>query len=300
VRHTDANGQWSHWSAPIQFTVTAPDVTEYVNSLVVSEFLYNPSPATAAELTAGFASDSFEWIELKNVASQPVDMTGVRFTKGINFDFPAGWSIPAGGYALVVKNLGAFQSRYGNGWNAIIAGAYDGDNLRNEGEEIKLSFGLGTEIRSFTYQNTTPWPPEGDGSGASLVLLAPQTRPDHQVAANWRASMAVGGTPGGSDALLFAGNPLGDDDKDGWSNLVEYALGANPAISHELTDTLHFTIPRIPNADDAIIEGEVSTSLSGWVPAEVVYQDATQIQFRVPDDLIGEGRVFIRARVRMR
>jgi hypothetical protein len=112
--------------------------------------------------------------------------------------------------------------------------------------------------------------------------------------------MTIGGTPGGSDAISFSGNPLADDDNDGWSNLVEYALGANPVISHERTDRLYFTIPRIPNADDAIIEGELSTALSGWVPAEVNYEDATQMQFRVPDDFIDEDRIFIRAKVRLR
>ena len=33
------------------------------------------------------SADSFEWIELKNVGPGPLDLTPVRFTKGIDFDF---------------------------------------------------------------------------------------------------------------------------------------------------------------------------------------------------------------------
>ncbi|MEZ5304882.1 MAG: lamin tail domain-containing protein [Verrucomicrobiales bacterium] len=230
ARHVDVAGRVSHWSEPIPFTATAPDAGPYQAALAISEFLYHPAPATPGEIAAGFGTDDFEWVEVQNISGDPVDLTDVRFTKGVDFDFPAGWTIPAGGYALVVKNLDAFRFRYGNAHDAIIAGDYGGDNLNNGGELLKLSLGAGTPIREFTYGNDAPWPID-DNAGASLVLIAPHSDPDHGDPANWRHSIAVGGTPGGSDALRFTGEATADADGNGRPDLLDYAMGPSAAVS---------------------------------------------------------------------
>ena len=63
--------------------------------------------------------------------------------------------------------------------------------------------------------------------GFSLVLLNPTTQPPHGDPASWRASVAIGGSPTGSDATLFSGDPDVDADSDGLSAFLEYALGSN-------------------------------------------------------------------------
>lgn len=242
----------------------------YQQSLVISEVNYNPSPATAAEIAAGLSSDSFEWIEVRHVSALAVDMTDVRFNKGVDFDFPAGWAIPAGGYALVVKNLAAFQSRYGTGLNALIAGSYGGDNLKNEGEEIKLSHGAGTTIRSFIYQSIAPWPTPPAGNGATLVLIAPATLPDHTVPANRRASLVAGGTPDTSDATTFTGTATADTDGDGLNALLEYGLATSNTdasqgrTAYTLTPVsggFDFTYQRPSAVDDIAYALQASTDL---------------------------------------
>jgi hypothetical protein len=35
---------------------------------------------------------------------------------------------------------------------------------------VKLSYGAGTAIRDFTYDDEAPWPAAADGTGATLVL----------------------------------------------------------------------------------------------------------------------------------
>ena len=56
VRHMDASGRWSHWSAPVEFIAGAS--TDDL-PIVVSELLYKPSDPTPAEVAAGFDDQEF-------------------------------------------------------------------------------------------------------------------------------------------------------------------------------------------------------------------------------------------------
>ncbi|MGB0144302.1 MAG: lamin tail domain-containing protein, partial [Akkermansiaceae bacterium] len=177
------------------------------------------------------------FIEIRNVSNEAIDLTGVRFTKGINFDFADGTQLAPGAFILVVKNEAAFEARYGTG--LPVAGNYGSDNLSNGGEQVKLSLGAGTAILDFIYDDSPPWPAGIDSDGASLTLVAPESLPDHALPASWRASFTSGGSPGTDEASPYttwaalnglSGNPEDDQDSDGISNLMEFALLGNPQI----------------------------------------------------------------------
>ena len=248
VRHLSSSGQWSHWSEPLQFSAGSPDISVYKEGLIISEFMYNPLNASGAEELAGFSTSDFEFIELKNVGDRILDLSDIRFTKGIDFDFVDGTilSLLPGEYIVVVRNLNAFESRYGD--MARVTGQYGPDNLSNGGENIKLSYGAGLAIHEFRYLDEDPWPQRADGEGFSLTLLRPELVPEHSLAENWAISSGIGGSPGkdetrvsfsswkGSvfspDELLepsFSGN-LVDPDNDGIANFLEYAFGGDPKI----------------------------------------------------------------------
>jgi len=254
VRHQDNSGRWSHWSAPLEFTTTLPDISDYLGSLVITEVMYHPTDSTPAEIAAGFGDDDlFEYLELKNVGVTPLDLTDIRFTKGIDFDFinAPQTTLNPGQVILVVRSIPAFEMRHGNG--LLIAGEWDpSDKLNNKSDRVKLSFGAGDTIRDFTYLDTSPWPVTADGNGNSLTLLHPAAVPDHALAFSWRASFSSTGTPGidesdepfadwlasqseSDPAASFKGSTL--------SNLLAYALGADLLASASPEEALPtFTI----------------------------------------------------------
>jgi hypothetical protein len=162
--------------------------------LRITELMYHPSPL------AGNTNDAeeFEFIELKNIsASDTLNLTGIRFVDGIEFNF-AGSSVTSlapGASVLVVKNLAAFTARYGSGLN--IAGQCTG-NLDNGGERIRLVDSSGEEILDFDFSNS--WYPITDGLGFSLVVAdaaAPFNAWDQKT--GWRSSAALNGSPGAND-----------------------------------------------------------------------------------------------------
>ena len=295
VRHIDSSGRASHWSAPVEFTAAAPDLSPWTSNLVVSELNYNPLPASASEIASGFVTSDFEFVELSNISTtRTLDLTDIRFTKGIDFDFAGGsvTSLAPGAFVLVVRNIAAFESRYGAG--LPVAGQFEPDNLSNGGENVKLSFGAGAAIREFQYLDAAPWPPAADGSGRSLVLIEPGSAPDHSDPANWRASVRVGGSPGAADpgatlvswkvdnftpAELDDSGTSGDAvdaDFDGLNTIMEYAFVGNPNSSDPenlprlvmVTDGgmeyIGLAVRRRVDAADLTYEVEVSDDLRDW------------------------------------
>jgi hypothetical protein len=286
VRMKDNTGRWSRWSPAVQFVAGTPNVSAYTSSLVISEFMYQPAPVTPAEFAAGFNNEDFEFIEVRNVGATSVDLTDVRFTKGIDFDFAPGTTLAAGATTLVVKNVDAFTMRYGAG--KPVAGPYLSGTLSNGGEEIKLSYGAGTAIRSFIYQDSAPWPANTNGTGYSVVLKLPNTLPDHTNPANWRVSNTNGGKPGALDSFDFAtwgalygiADPAIDSDFDGLKNLLEYGFGAHPWQNSQsalpvtarqtltvngIPDTyLTISFRRLLDADDLAWHVLFSPDLASW------------------------------------
>ena len=173
VRMKDNTNRWSHWSAYIQFTVSPPLSSEVLDGLRITEVMYNPAdppPGTP------YNNDDYEYIELKNIGQDTLDLTYVSFVDGITFDFNDSdvTSLDSGDYVLVVRNKAAFESRYGMGLSGIIAGEYK-DNVQNSldnaGEKVKLSDFWNGTIVEFEYDED--WYPITDGDGFSLTMIDP-------------------------------------------------------------------------------------------------------------------------------
>ena len=160
--------------------------------LRITEIMYHPAAPTPAEVSAGFTDqDDFEFIELKNVSTQTINLTNVTFTEGITFTF-GNVDLGPGQHILVVRNQAAFSTRY-NPAGLNIAGVYTG-GLDNGGEQLILVDATNSVIHDFSYDDEGGWPTAADGSGSSLEVI--DVNGDYNNPANWRASSILNGSPG--------------------------------------------------------------------------------------------------------
>jgi len=197
-RAKDNSGRWSHWSYPVQFETSEPMSAGILEDLRITEVMYNPPTPSAGDSTD---NEEFEFVELKNIGDENLDLSYVSFIDGITFDFSDGSiiSLGPGEFILVVRNRAAFLSRYGNNLSDRIAGEYSG-KLSNNGENITLEDFWNATIVQFEYNDGRGWPLSPDGGGHSLVPLdsAVINEPAGSLnySGNWRASTYIGGSPG--------------------------------------------------------------------------------------------------------
>jgi hypothetical protein len=204
VRMQDADGHWSHWSAPVEF-LAAPAAQSL--ALAITELHYNP----VADHEVTLASpQELEFIEIMNTGPATVDLSGVQITTFANtpYVFANGLSLAAGARIVVAKNTVAFQSVYGASVT-IAPDGYGTQNLSNGGEGIALATAGGAEFFALSYGEAAPWPSSADGTGPSLEMINPAGSPTDP--ANWRASSMLGGSPGWDGGAVLAG----DYDRDG-------------------------------------------------------------------------------------
>jgi len=177
----------SKWSALNEATFAVGPVAE---SLRISEIMYHPPETGSPD------DPNLEYIELVNIDAESIDLNLVRFTDGVDFTFGSVVLAP-GDRVLVVKDIDAFETRYGPG--LPIAGEYTG-SLNNAGETVELRDAAGQIIQSFAFEDD--WYGATDGNGFSLTV-ADLANTDPQAwgdKATWRPSAAVGGSPGYDDA----------------------------------------------------------------------------------------------------
>ena len=94
--------------------------------------------------------------------------------------------------------------------------------------------------------------------------------------------------------------PNGDDDKDGISNLIEYALGLEPKVSNPSPGTLIgklLSFDKNPNATDVVFAIETSTTLAtgSWSTVTPDANNASIISYTLPND--PSGKLFARLKV---
>ena len=248
------------------------DPSDAQRYLRITEIMYHPADPGLAE-----------FVEVTNTSDTlTIDLTDVRFTEGIDFDFSGSaiTSLGPGERVLVVRSLEAFEAAHGPG--LPVAGVFaNGTVLNNDGETLKLEDSLNGTIAEFRFNDASPWPREADGQGRSLVFLAPGAGLDPTEAASWRVSVAPGGNPGTSDALELPANPLGDEDGNGIVDLLDYALGnhlgeaplpvrvtfEDYALGGQLVALPTLTYPASLGAESANIAIEYSRDLSLWEDA---------------------------------
>ena len=176
------------WSAINEATFYTPqDFTK----LVVTEINYNP-PASGA-----ISGDEFEFLELKNIGTGALDLSGCTFTDGIVYTFPIGTILAPGGFFVLARDATAGQTNFHARYSGVtVNGIYTG-KLDNNGETITLAAPTGGNIFSITYDDSLPWPVTADGNGFTAVPKVSVYNSDNGL--NWRGSTNIFGSPGAND-----------------------------------------------------------------------------------------------------
>ncbi len=170
------------WSALNEVALWVPEGND---NLKISEIHYHPLGEE------GIDEKEFEFIELKNAGTASLNLSGMTFSKGIEYTFPSGTIIEPDSFLVLASNAQVFETRY----PFAPDGEYNGQ-LDNGGETIILQTSKGDTIINLTYDNNYPWPHSPDGSGYSLVRKPERLYDDENDPSGWCSSVYIHGNPG--------------------------------------------------------------------------------------------------------
>ena len=141
-------------------------------NVVINEVMFNPP----GDHRSG------EYVELFNRDTEAVDLSGWRFVDGVNFTFPSGTTVAAGGYLVIAADAGYVRRVYKL---SNVLGNYGGE-LSNPGELLRLVDGHGNLADEVDYRNHGDWPGWTRGGGSSMELVSPWA--DNRLPSAWRDS----------------------------------------------------------------------------------------------------------------
>lgn len=220
--------------------------------MVISEIMYHPATRTDA-LNLAF-------IELYNARSVAEDLSGWRLSGDVDYRFPDGFQLPAGGFVAIAAAPADLKTFYGitnvlGPYTNALSHAAGTIRLRNAADAIRLEV---------NYSGDPPWPAAADGAGHSLVLARPSYgEADPQA---WAASESIGGSPGGVDSV-----------------------DPTPLRNVVINELLAHTDPPALDAVELYNHAPAAVDLSGcWLT-----DDPTTNKFRVPDNTQLPARGFI-------
>ena len=184
-------GSWyGTWSGPsaVSFILETPP-------LRITEVLYHPENAPAGSTNT---SSDFEFIEVKNIGTTPINLDRYSLTGGVSFVFPS-LTLQAGARAVLVANSAAFSSRYTDP-SIVIAGQYAG-SLNKSGDRIALFGPLQEPIQDVVFNSS--WYPATGGSGFAIAAVDETASGEaSSTKASWRQGSVLGGTPGKSEPAV--------------------------------------------------------------------------------------------------
>ncbi len=140
--------------------------------LVINEILYN---------AAGDRPNEF--VEIHNPCEEAIDLTGFRFTRGVDYDFPDGTTLQGGEYLVIAEDPEWLKSHYDI---TNVLGPYEG-RLSNRGENLRFIDPNGIIVDEVRYFDGGNWAGLADGKGSSLELIDPLQ--DNDVASAWNSSL---------------------------------------------------------------------------------------------------------------
>jgi hypothetical protein len=229
-----------------------------ISDIAINEIMYAP--------LSGNSQD--QYVELYNQGPYAVNLSGWRFTSGINYTFPTNTVLGAGQYLAIAKDAARLMSNYPNLNAANTLGDFGG-NLSGRGERLALAKPdqvISTNQNSavttntiyivvdeVTYQSGGRWGNWVHEGGSSLELR--DARSNRRLAANWADSDETAKAPWTSiEATGVLDNGSGPID-----NLQIVMLGEGECLLDNV-EVLR------PGSTNLIANPTFETALTGWTP----------------------------------
>jgi hypothetical protein len=153
-----------------------------ISDVVINEIMFAPITRQADD----------QYIELYNQGANLVDLSGWRFTSGVDFTFPANTTLAPDSYLVVARSVTNLLARYPYLTLDRTLGNFTG-KLSGKGERVALArpVNVGTNViyaleDEVSYETGGQWPHWAAHGGSSLELVDPQA--NHRLAANWADS----------------------------------------------------------------------------------------------------------------
>ncbi|MBN1465825.1 T9SS type A sorting domain-containing protein, partial [candidate division KSB1 bacterium] len=175
-------GEWS----PVHRAVYA--IAEKMAQLRLTEIHFHP-------LDEADTNDrEFEFVELKNIGADAIDLSLAGFRVGIDYTFASGIVLAPKQFIVLASNRAMFERRYGFAPFDVYGG-----NLDNAGERLVFVNAAGDTILNVRYNDKDPWPESADGGGYSLVAVDVEPQGDPNSPDYWAASYDLHGSAGKDD-----------------------------------------------------------------------------------------------------
>ena len=262
----------------------------------------------------------FEFVELRNVGSSSLDLSGVYFDAGITGTLSG--TLAPGEFGLVVANPANYSGQK-------ILGTFTGA-LNNGGEQLTLRDSVGEKILSFRFEGDWFTPARDQGYSIEFVDDSADWA-TWDLRSSWALSYDVHGSPGvvspGYSHVYYSwstqyftlselenpavSGPMVDASGDGISNLLKYAMGLDPTIKTSALqvtaaidgDLLTYGFSRLEKTPDISVTVEVSRDLLDWAPTISLISSssngdgAEDVVFRSDVAVSSEARQFLRIKV---
>jgi hypothetical protein len=285
-RMPDGTGAWQFFAAP------TPDASNTMGSddVIISEIMYHPGHPSP-----GIENVGQEYIELYNRASEPVNLSGWKFTNGVEFVFPEITLNPRQ-YIVVAAEPNTFSAKYPGVTNVV--GGWNG-KLNNSGEVIELRDEKDRIIDKVHYYDEGDWAvrelgpvdnghrgwvwsDEHDGGSKSLELV--NYALPNEYGQNWAASIIDGGTPGAVNSV--ARDDIAPLILDVTHTPIMPMSFESVTVSARIVDelktgisvTLHYRKDGDPDFNTMAMSGNGDELYTAVIPA---YQDGTIIEFYI-------------------
>ena len=229
------NADGNNWG--IQSVFTTPRAENYFTNfgvhpysgIVINEIHYNPHDSIVPGTTDTINGRKFEFIELKNISSIPIDLSGSFLTIGIEYVFENGVIIQPGDFIVLAEDKSSFEDRYG----FAPFDKYD-KQLDNGGETIWLVNDRGVLLDAVTYDDVFPWDFNADGGSIDYSLALVDGDVDNDTYLNWTTQCNLIYTPGAENDL---GCFTGLDYSGLTINEIDYAPAAG--ANHEFIELVN-------------------------------------------------------------